>query len=458
MKPTGPRQGRLLCGSSIVVLWAAALWHSWLCRGLYSDGSDFLLDMVLHGRFGAGLLDPRAHAIWLSQLPAMLGMELGVTDLHWLARLQSLGLFGVPTALYSLALWRARRVPLVLATMIAAVAIVFMTTSYFIIGEYNTAYASAILAGVYFATARELTVRDGLVVAFAALLGARSYEHFVYLGPLLGAAAVAMLVRLPSRSRSARFLYGAAAACFTAGAVVAGLSLVEWFEGDSRYTTSLVTDARDFRFNVQLDLLLAAVATLAVWGGLRPRDLETRTPWLAAGLVVLLVALSPALVFIERFVSPPYSWTQQASRTAAGPLTAAIVVFLCLQSPAVPWRLPALLRLRTERIGHRPVLLAFAMLVAMLPWDILLTGIYSRYLDVVREAIHRRSGPFVADDSLIALHPRLVQHDAFPASLSLILRRSPTDGVLVRPASDGNVLQSFDPAAPPDLGRFRWRD
>src|ERR1700761_1124514 len=146
------RQCRTAAAGTILLLWCAALWHGWECRGLFSDGSEFLLAMVRYNDFGSAALDPRSHVVFLTEAPAMLALRLGVADLHWLARLYSFSLFGVPTALYALALWRARRDPLVLATTLAAVATVFMTTSYFIVGEYNTAYACAILAAVYLAT------------------------------------------------------------------------------------------------------------------------------------------------------------------------------------------------------------------------------------------------------------------------------------------------------------------
>jgi hypothetical protein len=139
----------------------------------------------------------------LTQVPPMLALSFGVTDLHWLARLQSFGLFAVPTGLYSLALWRVRHEPALLTTTMAAIAIVFMSTSYFIIGEYNTAYACAILSAVTLCTIGRPCVRDGVLLAFTAWLSARSYEHMVYLGLLLGIMTVTVLVRVTSGDRLA---------------------------------------------------------------------------------------------------------------------------------------------------------------------------------------------------------------------------------------------------------------
>ncbi len=78
-----------------------------------------------------------------------------------MARLLSIGLFALPTALYHLALVRVKDDAVLLAAVIAAIGVVFMTTSFFIVGEYNTAYAIAILVAVRLMTADRLTVLDG---------------------------------------------------------------------------------------------------------------------------------------------------------------------------------------------------------------------------------------------------------------------------------------------------------
>ena len=61
---------------------------------------------------------PRLYAMVIGQVPIMTALFLGVTDLHLLARLLSLGLFAVPTALYSLALMRVKDDAVLLAARI----------------------------------------------------------------------------------------------------------------------------------------------------------------------------------------------------------------------------------------------------------------------------------------------------------------------------------------------------
>src|SRR5215218_7940682 len=130
--------------TTIGLLWGLALWHSWESRGLFVDGSAFLVQIARREWF-FDFYGPRLYAMIIGQVPVMTALFLGVTDLHLMARLLSFGLFAVPTALYHLALVRAKDDAVLLAGVVAAVAVVFMTTSFFIVGEYNMAYAIVIL-------------------------------------------------------------------------------------------------------------------------------------------------------------------------------------------------------------------------------------------------------------------------------------------------------------------------
>src|SRR3954469_22368084 len=170
--------------ATVALIWVLALWHSWTARGLFVDGANFLVHIVRQ----ESLFDfymPRLYAMVLGQLPVMSAVTLGVTDLHLLARLLSLGLFVLPTVFYHLALHRAKDDPVLLAVVIAAIAIVFMTTSFFIVGEYNTLYAVVILIAVRLATAERLTLWDSMALLLLSMMAIRTYETMIYLGPLL---------------------------------------------------------------------------------------------------------------------------------------------------------------------------------------------------------------------------------------------------------------------------------
>jgi hypothetical protein len=253
-------------------------------------------------------------------------------------------------------------------------------------------------------------------------------------------------------------LHSIAAALFLIGFGVAAESILAQnaIEEERAYMAAVLGDALNFRFNVQLDLLLVVAAGISIWGLLRPHDLRSRWPYFAASLVLLLVAASPLLVVIKALVSPAYSGSQISSRTVAGPLTASFVVLVWLHASGRTFGLKAPSVLKEPRVALRLAILAAAMVVATMPWNIMLTGLYKRYLEVVRTTIRAQSGLIDIDEAIFERHPHLYHNDIAPSSLSVIMRTSPSDGILTN--SVRNPADLTDPTLPPDLAPFAWHD
>ena len=132
------------------------------------------------------------------------------------------GMVALPAILYSLAvLLRMRHDPLQQASIVIAIAIVFMTSSFLIVAEHVTAYAIATMAAAWIVTTRQLQAGDGLVLLVLALLSTFCHEVFVFLGPLLAAIAVWAIRRTPARPSVAIATYLAAALLFLFYAVLA---------------------------------------------------------------------------------------------------------------------------------------------------------------------------------------------------------------------------------------------
>ena len=108
----------------VVLLWALAAYNSFACRGLFWDGAAFLVNVVDFRAFH-DFYPARAHVGWVTQLPLLLALRAGVTDMNVLAMIQSAALFALPAALYQLALARLRGEPMLFATVLAAIAIVY---------------------------------------------------------------------------------------------------------------------------------------------------------------------------------------------------------------------------------------------------------------------------------------------------------------------------------------------
>ena len=416
--------------TTLCLIWALALWHSWESRGLFVDGSAFLVQIVRREWF-FDFYGPRLYAMVLGQMPAITGVLLGVTDLHLLARLLSIGLFALPTALYHLALVRAKDDEVLLAAVIAAIAIVFMTTSFFIVGEYNTAYAIAIVAAVRLATAKELTVLDGLFLAVIALLATRTYEAMLYLGPLLAAMVVWRLWRAPSRPWLATALHLLSAASFLVGMAIAIRSLAQPYSVE--HLDETIETASNFWQNLQFDLALAAALVVVLWALFRPGDLARGKPYRWACIGLLLLALSPLLVLGDTLVRP-LAKSQYVARSAAGLVIGAMVLFIWAAVSALRGRLPAFAALAQGDAGRRFMAFALLMLLSTLPSDVYLTRNWALYLDTVREAVRSRHGVIAFEDLPLARHPfdLLVEAWILP-SQSLALRGKPGDGIIAPP-------------------------
>jgi hypothetical protein len=440
--------------TTVCLIWGLALWHSWESRGLFVDGSAFLVQIARREWF-FDFYAPRLYAMVVGQAPIMTAIFLGVTDLHLLARLLSLGLFALPTVLYHLALARVKDDAVLLAAVIAAIAVVFMTTSFFIVGEYNTAYAIAILVAVRLATARQLTWVDGLFLAVIGFLAIRTYEAMLYLGPLLSAMVLWAIWRAPSRPWLPTTLHLVSIAGFIAGMFVAIGSLTRPYSVE--HLDETIETARNFWQNMQFDLVVAAALVVVVWALLRPRDLALAKPYRWAAVCLVILALSP-LLMLGDVVVRPLAKSQYVARTAAGLIIASIVVFIWAYASNLRGKLPAFVVLGTPEAARRFLIFALLILLAVLPSDISLTQSWVSYLDAMRTTVRDHDGVIAFEDSPLSRHPYdlLVEAWILP-SQSLALRAKRGDGI-VAPPRDFGAWQPFPPAQPYPLGKYIWRD
>ncbi len=440
--------------TTIGLIWALALWHSWESRGLFVDGSAFLVQIARREWF-FDFYAPRLYAMIVGQAPIMTAIFLGITDLHLLARLLSLGLFALPTALYTLALVRVKDEPVLLAAVIGAIGLVFMTTSFFIVGEYNTAYAIAIVVAVRLVTARELALLDGLFLAVISLLAARTYEAMIYLGPLLSVMVLHTVWRMPSRRWLPTTLYLLSVVGFIGGMAVAIHSLVKpW---STEHLDETIETASNFWQNVQFDLALASALVVVIWGLIRPRDLLGGKPYRWAGVLLVILALTPLLTLSDTLVRP-LAKSQYVARQAAGLVIVAIVLFIWFYGSLLGDKIAVFATLRTPEAARRFLAFAVVIVVAILPSDIYLTRNWSSYLDIVRAEVVAKNGVIPFEDSPLARHPYdlLVEAWILP-SQSLALRAKRGDGIIA-PPRNFKAWQPFPPAEPYPLGKYTWRE
>jgi hypothetical protein len=440
--------------ATVAIIWALAAWHSWTSRGLFVDGANFLVHIVRQEAF-FDFYAPRVYAMVLGQIPVMTAVTLGVTDLHLLARLLSLGLFALPTIFYTLALHRAKDDPVLLAIVIAAIAIVFMTTSFFIVGEYNTLYAVALLIGVRLATADRLTLPDALALALLTLFAIRIYETMIYLGPLLSGLIVLKVWRAPARPAVPTLLYLSSAVFVILGMMVALNSVVHPHSSEHLVETWMM--AADFWQNLQFDLALGAAVIVVGWALLRPADLQRGLPYLCAGAFLVLLALSPLLTLSDGLIRP-LAKSQYVARTVSGLIIATMVVLAVIWRSKLAGGLTAMAALRAPAAARRFLGFAFVMLLASLPADLFLTYTWVAYIDAMHASVQKGSGVIAVEDTPIGgRHHSLLVENWVLTSQSLLLRGRPSDGVLAPPRTYTEWVP-FPPQELPNMGRFYWHD
>ncbi len=439
----------------VVLLWTLAAYDSLVCRGLFWDGSSFLANIVETGTFH-DFYPARAHVGWLTQLPVLAAIKVGVTNTKLLAMIQSAALFALPVGLYNLALARVRADAVLLAVVIAIIAMIYLPTSFFIVGEYNATYAGITAAMAVLLTSDGRHWRDGAILCALGILCLASYEAMIYLGPLV-AAAIVWAVGRKWTDGGARLLGGIAALAFLSGAVVSGVTIAQYWSHPHFVLVRAATF--DFWQDLQFVVPLAGFAMFALLSLVRPSWLNGRGPVVVICLVAFVLAGPPfvRLLAPESMLSPP---AQYVARTAAGALLAGLMIAMWGH---VAWRrnVPALLaNLRRPAVGRRLAAATFVLALSAAIPDIVLTRLWTGYLDYFRGLVVGHTGLVSARELPMRAWPQRLfsQEWTYPA-LSVILRSTPGQAVVLIDKDYIND-QPFDPrcGTMPRFEGFTWRD
>jgi hypothetical protein len=441
--------------ATVLLLWTLAALNSWLCRGLFWDGASFLA-IVLDTHTFHDFYPARAHVAWVTQTPVLLLAWAGVRNTHLLSVVYSATLFGLPTVLYHLALRRVRADAVLLSAVLAIVAVVYLPTWFFIIGEFNTTYGAATLTMAILLTASGFERRDGAVLCGLGILCLASYEAMVYLGPFLAAATWWSLRRSGTTDAMARLLAWLAALAFLGGAVVAAGAIGEYWQHE--YFTRVRNATFDFWQDLQFIVPLAGLGLLVLVSAVWPSWLKGWAPLVAAGL---LAATLVSTIWFRDFFGPEamlFPPAHYVARTGAG---GALLVFLAAMWIHVAWRgrLPRLLDiLRQPVVGRRLVLAMFMLVLAAIVPDLALTRLWVGYLDYFRGVVVGRTGIVPSTELPMGQWPnRLFAQDWTYPALSALVRSAPGQGIVVAP-KDYRSHPPFEPSCGtvPRLEGYRW--
>jgi len=190
-------------------------------RGLHSDGSAWLIEMLPRGGFY--IFDPhRAYAQVLVQAPVALAIWLGTVDLNALIRLHSFGFVSVPLIFWLGALLLQFKNKL-FWFFLMAFTVSYLRSNFFAAGEFSLAYALTA-----FCTAVLLRPKIGqwlaLAMALAAVVLTHAYEATLFLGTFLIMLSVLRLRKVSDDSFGTRVLLYISIALFFASVYVGGRS------------------------------------------------------------------------------------------------------------------------------------------------------------------------------------------------------------------------------------------
>ncbi|HEY6715069.1 MAG TPA: hypothetical protein VI232_01890 [Reyranella sp.] len=437
----------------VLLVWGLAAYATVTFRGLFWDGSSFLVNILDHGRFHDFYV-ARAHVDWVTQVPVLLLSELGVRDTRLLAMAYSAALFGLPTALYHLALARVRHDAVLLAIVIAAVVVVYLPTSFFIIGEYNATFAAVTAGMAVTLTARENRLGDAALLCVLGVFCVRSYEAMVYLGPLLAAAIV--WSRRNDTDGATRVLAGIAALAFGAGAVVAAATIADYWTHP--HFIKVRSMSFDFWQNLQFAIPLAGLALSTLVGLARPAWLQGRGPLVVMAIAATALSSTPwwRLLHEHSILYPPAHYL---ARQAAGLLLVSLLACMWLH---VAWqRKPPLVlaTLRLPAVSQRLVAAMTVLVIAAAIPDVALTGLWSDYLGRLRNEVDSRQGIIRASAlPLLDWPDKLFAQDWSLPAMSAIVSRTP-GRAFVRIDNDFLSNPPFDPACGtlPRLKGYGWR-
>jgi hypothetical protein len=380
----GSRRPEPIARAAVVAVVLGTALHGILsARSLFADGTYFFWTALHDSGIFWYLSRVSTHA--LTQTPLALGILGGVDDITALARLQSLGMIGLPLGLWALALVLLRRSPL-FWPMAATFAMVYLTTGFMAVGEFHLPFAAVAASAALLLRNEPLTraARVGVVLLAAVL--PFSHETVVFLAPLL---AGILLLRARRDARAGR---PSPRAWLVVTLVVdaLGTSVSAWYilvprdpgnlSGAADLAGVLATDGQ-LRLTLAAGLALVAAVTL---GGPRVR---------IGGAVVGVLAAAALLVFPGEWATPGMHY---GARTLAG-----MALFVALALMAVAGLRPP--RASRDRL---PVWIGPALFVtaSAVPLAMLTAG-FPGWLGHYDEVVSRPGGAVTLEDSGLADGP-----------------------------------------------------
>lgn len=428
----GAQTGMLL----LLVAWwlGGVLGHT----NLYGDGAHFLVSLLRDQSF-VDFDKPRIFVQWLTQFPVVLAMREGVTDRQTLVFLQGLGLSTPPFLMWLAALLRCRQSDL-FWPLVMIFAVTALNTSFFIIGEYNSAYAGAALAMTLLVAPVRLGPFALLLLLCCACLLLRAYESLLYLAPLLTISAALRFLGTPRERRLTRLTIAVAGLLFALSVAVALHSILVTRAGTAAQASGLSMIYKNPQFVVSALVCMLYLLSQII------------TPPVAVRLRGVCIALALLLFIPALWAQPDYHYR---TRTLAG------LFLLCAWSTVLIGRTGLASRLAGHRLipdgsgvpspmGAMAWLIPSLVVLALSASFLTHSWQFPRFIRSIETYVNKHQGVVplnVATPSLI-LAERYGWTWTYP-TLSVLVRRDERAAIILN-AESMTGWQPFDPRQSPN--------
>lgn len=406
-----------------VIICIVALMQIIAERGLYADGAYYLVRILRDQDFFVTNDYARLFVSWFTQFPTVFAVKIGITQMHFLIFLFSAWLIACPILFWTAALWKLRR-DLLFWPFVAMFSAIFFLSNFFIIGEYNTAYAASAYCLAVFLKKDDADSFDLALLALAAAVLVMSYASTMFMGVLLAALALREFLR-PQQTKGKKIYWAILTLIFALSVCVGTYGFLHPGNPDSK------AHAMDLSVLHQAHIWLVMFVPTAICA----QFFVKQEKW--SHIISFLCLCSAALILSQVFPTTPYA--AYGTRTFCG--LALFIFSVCLI-----W---IKMRHRTCSPANCAVP-AFALLAVLASFDIGHSLSYAQYIADFR---HKLQTPVhvisfvefredVPDDMLYAwcwTYP----------SMSVLLRSSMQAPIVTNPSFCPDPLQKM-----PDFSKY----
>jgi hypothetical protein len=419
-----------------VLFLAVAIMEMASHQGLYADGANFLVGIL--EKKGFLLFDPhrQVHGL-LTQIPVVLALKLGITNLRFYIALYAGLLIFWPMLFWGLALYHMRYDGM-FWTFVMLFCLVYYNIGFFANGEADLCFSITACILACFLRAGDRTRRDRALLMVCAFLYPELYASTLFFGGLF--FGMGFLMWRQEREQRPKFYWLLLMVLFL---ISSATGLWEALTPRDPVNFALARDPYALLHDGRYWALL--VASLCVAG----MTISRSAPMLAC-LFVICLSCGAAVLLQDDVWSPLYGYTLRLYMTVT-------IFFACIVLWVLRWRVFSMNRAKSAAYTGIMSLSVFALFFITSICDMRLSLQYRDYLDHFRSEVNTRNGeiPFEFSNlSYDSLERKFYINWTHPL-MSLLLRTASDKAIILNePRYHGYQGFCDPPKHVPDFGRY----